>query len=331
MLSTLTLVVIVTILALTFDFVNGFHDTANAVATSVTTRALSPKQAVLLAGILNFVGAVSGTAVAKTIGKGIVQPHTINQYVIIAALVGAITWNLITWYYGLPSSSSHALIGGLIGATIAGTGVKALLIKGILEKVLLPLVLSPIIGFSIGFIIMTSFFWIFDKAAPFPLNMKFRKLQVLSAAMASFSHGSNDAQKSMGIITLALFSAGYLTTFEIPLWVKLACALAMGLGTYSGGWRIIKTMGSKIFRIEPVNGFAADLSSSITIYGSSLLGAPVSTTHVVASSILGVGSAKRFSGVNWEVGKNIVTAWVLTIPAAGLMAALMYQLISLLK
>jgi len=331
MLSTLTLVIIVTVLAVSFDFVNGFHDTANAVATSVTTRALSPKQAVLMAGVLNFVGAVSGTAVAKTIGKGIVDANAINQYVIIAALVGAIIWNLITWYFGLPSSSSHALIGGLIGATIAGSGVKALLVKGILEKVLLPLVLSPIIGFSIGFIIMTSFFWIFDKSAPFPLNMKFRKLQVLSAAMASFSHGSNDAQKSMGIITLALFSAGYLQSFEIPLWVKIACALAMGLGTYTGGWRIIKTMGSKIFRIEPVNGFAADLASSITIYGSSLLGMPVSTTHVVASSILGVGSAKRFSGVNWEVGKTIVTAWFLTIPAAGIMAALFYQVILLLK
>ncbi|AVX20144.1 MULTISPECIES: inorganic phosphate transporter [Carboxydocella] len=327
MLSITALLIIVIVLALAFDFINGFHDTANAIATSVSTRALKPQTAVMLAAVLNFAGAMAGTAVAKTIGKGIVETSLVNMHTLTAAMLGAIFWNLLTWYYGFPSSSSHALIGGLVGAAIASGGWQAVIIKGFTEKVLLPLVLSPIIGYLIGFTLMTVFYWIFGWFAPGKVNNVFRRLQILSAMSAAFSHGSNDAQKTMGIIALALFSAQVIPEFTVPIWVKAACALAMGLGTAAGGWRIIKTMGSKIFKMEPIHGFAADVTSSTVIYGASLLGVPVSTTHVVSSSILGVGSAKRFSAVNWQVAINIITAWFLTIPASGLVAYLTYWLI----
>jgi len=329
MLSLGVLVAIVVVLALVFDYINGFHDTANAIATSVSTRALSPRNAIIMAATLNFLGAISGTAVAKTIGKDIVIPDLVTQPVIIAALLGAILWNLLTWYYGIPSSSSHALIGGLLGAVIMGHGVAVLKTKGLI-KILTALIVSPILGLCLGFLIMTILYFIFGLMSPSKVNKGFRKLQVLSAAMAAFSHGSNDAQKSMGIITMALFSAGYIAEFKVPLWVIFACATAMGLGTASGGWRIIRTMGGKIFKMEPINGFAADLTSSIVIYGATALGAPVSTTHVVSSSIMGVGAGKRFSAVKWSLAQQIVTAWVLTIPSTAFVSAILYFFLSYL-
>ncbi len=322
----LALVLAVIFLALCFDYINGFHDTANAIATSVSTKALTPRQAIIIAASLNFMGALSGTAVAATIGKSIVPPEVITPLILIAALIGAIFWNLFTWYFGIPSSSSHALIGGLSGGAIAGFGFQAVNWVGFI-KILTGLIIAPLIGFVAGSLVMTLLFWIFKKASPAQTNNKFRKLQVLSAAMASFAHGSNDAQKSMGIITMVLVAGGFLTTFEVPLWVKIACALAMAAGTAVGGWKIIRTMGGKIFRIEPINGFAADFTSSLTIYSASLMGAPVSTTHVVSSSIMGVGAAKRLKGVRWNIARQIIIAWFITIPLSGLVAILVYELI----
>lgn len=323
------IVIVVVIAALAFDYINGFHDTANAIATSVSTRALTPTQAILMSATLNFTGALFSTAVAKTIGKGIVNNSVVTQELVLAALLGAITWNLITWYFGIPSSSSHALIGGIIGAGIVAGGFAVLNLKGILDKIVLPLILSPIVGLTVGFTIMKLLQWIVRNKPHRQVNNRFRKLQVLSAAIMSFSHGSNDAQKSMGIITMALFSAHLLPTFEVPTWVILACATAMALGTAGGGWRIIKTMGNKIFKMEPINGFSADLSSSITILTATHFGAPVSTTHVSSSSIIGVGAAKRFSAVRWGVAQNIVVAWVLTIPFSALVAAICYKVLIL--
>jgi len=266
--------------------------------------------------------------VAVTIGKNIVAPHDVVPLVIIAALFGAIFWNLFTWYFGIPSSSSHALIGGLVGAVIARSGTAAVLWTGF-NKILAGLVGSPIISLLIGSLVMTLLFWIFKGSSPVKINLKFRQLQILSACTASFAHGSNDAQKSMGIITLSLLSAGMIHTFYVPLWVKITCAIAMSAGTAVGGWRIIRTMGGKIFRIEPINGFAADFTSSAVIYGASLLGAPVSTTHVVSSSIMGVGAAKRLKGVRWNIARQIIIAWFVTIPSAALVAALCYRLLLL--
>lgn len=324
----LALIALVVFLALIFDFINGFHDTANAIATSVSTKALSPRNAILIAASLNFVGALSGTAVATTIGKNIVAPEMVTPAVIIAALIGAIFWNLFTWYFGIPSSSSHALIGGLAGAVIAGFGFSAVLWDGLL-KIMVGLILAPIIGGLLGSLVMTILFWVFKPAAPSKINNSFRKLQIVSACMASFAHGSNDAQKSMGIITLVLVGGGLLTVFQVPLWVKISCAAAMGLGTAIGGWKIIKTMGGKIFRIEPINGFAADFTSSLVIYSASLLGAPVSTTHVVSSSIMGVGAAKRLKGVRWNIARQIVIAWFVTIPSSAIVAILTYNLVQI--
>ncbi|MDD4549575.1 MAG: inorganic phosphate transporter, partial [Syntrophomonadaceae bacterium] len=286
------LVIVVVMLALCFDYINGFHDTANAIATSVSTKAVSPRGAILIAATFNFAGALSGTAVAATIGKSIVAPDFVTPLVLIAALISAIFWNLFTWYFGIPSSSSHALIGGLIGGVIAGFGVPYVNWAGF-WKIFAGLITAPIIGLVAGSLVMTIIFWIFKDLSPARTNNKFRKLQILSACMASFAHGSNDAQKSMGIITMVLVSAGMLSTFQVPFWVKAACASAMAAGTAIGGWKIIRTMGGKIFRIEPINGFAADFTSSLVIYTGSLMGAPVSTTHVVSSAIMGVGAAKR--------------------------------------
>jgi inorganic phosphate transporter, PiT family len=321
-------VIAIVIFALIFDFINGFHDTANAIATSVSTKAVAPRTAILIAATFNFLGALSGTAVAATIGKNIVAPHDVVPLVIIAALFGAIFWNLFTWYFGIPSSSSHALIGGLVGAVIARSGTAAVLWTGF-NKILAGLIGSPIISLLIGSLVMTLLFWIFKRSSPVKINLKFRQLQILSACTASFAHGSNDAQKSMGIITLSLLSAGMIHTFYVPLWVKITCAIAMSAGTAVGGWRIIRTMGGKIFRIEPINGFAADFTSSAVIYGASLLGAPVSTTHVVSSSIMGVGAAKRLKGVRWNIARQIIIAWFVTIPSAALVAALCYRLLLL--
>ncbi len=327
--SSMTMIAIVVILALVFDYINGFHDTANAIATSVSTKALSPRAAIVVAATLNFVGALSGTAVAATIGQSIVAPELITPPVLICALLGAIFWNLFTWYYGIPSSSSHALIGGLVGAVIAAVGFERVLWGG-LAGIITGLLAAPIIGLIAGSLVMTLLFWIFKKASPAKTNHQFRKLQIISACTASFAHGSNDAQKSMGIITMMLFSAGLLSTFTVPLWVKIACALSMAAGTAIGGWKIIRTMGGKIFRIEPINGFAADFTASVVICGASLLGAPVSTTHVVSSSIMGVGAAKRLKGVRWNIARQIIIAWFITIPLSALAAILVYNIIKVL-
>jgi len=322
-------IVLVIILALAFDFINGFHDTANAIATSVTTRVLSPLQAIVMAAGLNFIGALISTKVASTIGKGIVDPQFINNQVLIAGLSGAIIWNLLTWYYGLPSSSSHALIGGVVGAVMAAQGFAVLDAGGLVEKIFLPLIASPIIGFVIAYMVMGLVFWLVGNMAPKVVNRYFSRLQIVSAAFMAFSHGSNDAQKSMGIITAALLSSGLITTFEVPWEVVIACATAMGLGKSLGGWQIIKTMGSRIIKIEPVHGFAAETSAAMVIIGASLLGKPVSTTHVISASIMGVGATKRMSAVRWNVAKNIVTAWLLTAPLAAVVAGLIYFFISL--
>ncbi|WP_054692043.1 inorganic phosphate transporter [Syntrophomonas palmitatica] len=325
----LALVIIVVLLALCFDYVNGFHDTANAIATSVSTKALSPRAAIIVAASLNFGGALSGTAVAATIGKSIVAPQQVTAEVLIAALIGAIFWNVFTWYFGIPSSSSHALIGGLTGAVIAGFGFSAVQWHGFL-KIFTGLVTSPVVGLVAGSLVMTLLFWLFRGLSPAKTNNRFRKLQILSACMAAFAHGSNDAQKSMGIVTMALVSGGIIGSFSVPLWVKIACALAMAAGTAAGGWKIIKTMGGKIFRIEPINGFAADFTSSLVIYMASHIGVPVSTTHVVSSSIMGVGAAKRLKGVRWNIARQIVMAWFITIPSSALVSILVYKLVTML-
>jgi inorganic phosphate transporter, PiT family len=322
-----TLVLLVVLgLAIAFDYINGFHDTANAIATSVSTRALKPGFAIAMSATANFVGALTGTAVAQTVGAGLVdiQPNVDGQIVIAAALIGAIAWNLLTWRLGIPSSSSHALIGGLLGAVLAATGFGAWQMDGILNKVLVPLVGSPLVGFTVGLLLMALLFNVFRRAHPGRLNAVFRRLQVLSAAYMAFSHGSNDAQKTMGIMTLALVTAGVLDTFEVPLWVIITAATAISLGTAAGGWRIIKTMGTKVVKLDPVHGFAAETTAATVIFGASQLGMPVSTTHVISSAIMGVGSSDRMKTVRWGVARSIVTAWILTLPASGITAAVAY-------
>jgi PiT family inorganic phosphate transporter len=319
------------ILAVSFDYINGFHDTANAIATSVSTRALKPEYAIVLSATANFVGALTGTAVAKTIASGLVNPLTDpgtgvdpNQMVVMAALVGAIVWNLITWRLGIPSSSSHALIGGLLGASIAGGGLATLQVNGVVSKVLIPLVSSPLIGFALAFGLMVLIYWLFQHGQPQRLNRRFRRLQVLSASYMAFSHGSNDAQKTMGIMTLALFSAGLIASPDVPLPVILVAASAISLGTAAGGWRIIKTMGQKVVKLDPVHGFAAETTAATVIFGASHFGIPVSTTHVISSAILGVGSVDNRKAVRWGIAGNIAIAWVLTLPASGSVAALTF-------
>jgi PiT family inorganic phosphate transporter len=313
--------ILVIALAIVFDYINGFHDTANAIATSVATRALSPRVAVLMAASFNFIGAFAGTAVAKTIGAGLVDETTTTQTVVMAALLGAITWNLITWYFGIPSSSSHALIGGLLGATIIAAGVGALDINGIVNKVLIPMVTSPLIGFVAAFSLMLLLYWTFRNAQRKPMARIFRRLQVVSAGFMAFSHGSNDAQKTMGIITLALFSAGVIDSIEVPTWVIVVSATALSLGTAVGGWRIMHTMGHRVVKLEPVHGFAAETTAASVLLGTAALGMPVSTTHVISSAIMGVGSARGPKGVRWGVARRILLAWVITIPITASIAA----------
>ena len=322
------LILLVVILALIFDFINGFHDTANAIATSVSTRAIHPVHAIMMAAALNFLGAMYSTGVAKTIGSDIVRSADhIDEHVLIAALLGSIVWNIITWRFSMPSSSSHALIGGMIGAVlVSSVGVHGLNFYGI-GKIILSLILSPLVGIISGYIIMFFLFRFFGQLRPTSINGKFKKMQILSAAAMAFSHGSNDAQKSMGIITLALLSGGYIDVFEVPNYVKLLAATAMACGTAAGGWRIIKTIGGKIFKLQPISGFAADLNSSIIIFGATLLHLPVSTTHVVSGSIMGVGAAKRVNAVRWGVAQQMVIAWILTIPCTAVMGALTYMLV----
>jgi PiT family inorganic phosphate transporter len=324
------LLIVVLVLAVGFDYINGFHDTANAIATSVSTRALRPSHAILLSATANFVGALSGTAVAKTIASGIATTPAgdAGQIVVAAALIGAIIWNLITWRLGIPSSSSHALIGGLIGAAIAAAGLKSLNGPGIYDKVLFPLVASPVLGVLIGFGLMVVLLNVFKNAHPKRINDRFRRLQLLSAAYMAFSHGSNDAQKTMGIITLALVTGGVLAEPVVPLWVIILAATAISLGTAAGGWRIIKTMGQRVVKLDPVHGFAAETTAATIIFGASHFGMPVSTTHVISAAIIGVGSSDRFSAVRWGVAGNIVTAWILTIPASGAVAWLAWEILS---
>lgn len=323
------LIILVIVLALIFDFINGFHDTANAIATSVSTRALSPRTAIVMAAVLNFCGAMYSTGVARTIGGDIVRSaEHVNELIIIAALCGAVIWNIMTWWLALPSSSSHALVGGIIGAVLVSTGPIGLNLYGI-AKIVLSLVLSPVIAAITGCIIMTMLFMIFGKFKPSSINNKFKKMQILSAAMMAFSHGSNDAQKSMGIITLALLSAGYIQVFEVPTFVKIIAAISMACGTGVGGWRIIKTVGSKIFKLEPISGFASDLNSSIVIFSATLLALPVSTTHVVSGSIMGVGTAKRIRAVHWGVAQQMAVAWILTIPSTAAIAAIIYKILKI--
>lgn len=324
---TLLMLVLVILAALAFDYINGFHDTANAIATCVSTRALTVKSAIFMAAILNFAGAMVSTKVATTIGKGIVDKDHVTQMVVLAGILGAIIWDIVTWYYGLPSSSSHAIIGGLMGAVMAHAGMAALHWAG-LKKIILALLISPVLGTLIGFIFMVVIYWTFRNKAPSGLNKGFRRLQIVSAAVMAFAHGTADAQKSMGVITMALLSYGMIPSFDVPTWVKIACAVSMGIGTAAGGWRIIKTVGHDFVKLQPVHGFCVETASAGVILGASAIGMPVSTTHVITSTILGVGLSKRISAVNWTVAQRIVIAWVLTIPASGIVAYVCYLLMS---
>ena len=314
------MLVIVIALAVAFDYVNGFHDTANAIATSVATRALAPRYAILMASAFNFIGAFAGTAVANTIGSGLVADATTTQVVLAAALLGAIAWNLITWRRGLPSSSSHALIGGLLGATIVAAGTGALKVDGIVTKVLVPMVTSPLLGFAIAFALMVAIYWIFRDSKRKPMAIRFRRIQILSAGFMAFAHGSNDAQKTMGVITLALVAAKVIPTFAVPVWVIALSASALSLGTAVGGWRIMHTMGQRVAKLEPVHGFAAETTAATILLGTAHFGMPVSTTHVISGAIMGVGSSQGLRHVRWGVARRILVAWILTIPAAGLLA-----------
>jgi len=320
-------VVFIILIALSFDFLNGFHDAANSIATVVSTRVLSPQKAVLWAAFFNFVAAfVLGTGVAKTMGSGMIDLAVVTREVVLAGLLGAIVWNLITWYYGLPVSSSHALIGGYAGAAIAKAGPKAILIAG-WTKTLAFIVLAPLIGCFLGFFLMVSVTWAFRRWRPSRLDHLFRRLQLLSAGLYSLGHGGNDAQKTMGIITGLLVASGYIKHFHVPLWVVLISHAAIALGTMFGGWRIVKTMGTKITKLQPFGGFCAETSGAITLVGATLLGIPVSTTHTITGAIIGVGATRRLSAVKWGVAGRIVWAWVLTIPIAAAVSWVTYFLL----
>jgi PiT family inorganic phosphate transporter len=325
----LTLVIIIIVVALIFDFINGFHDAANSIATVVSTRVLSPRFAVLWAAFFNFVAAFGfGTHVAKTLGSGMIELKAVTVYVILAGLIGAIVWDLITWYFGLPTSSSHALIGAYAGAAVAHVGFSAIIVKG-WYKTMTFVVLSPLMGLILGFIFMVGILWIFRNFTPFSVNKIFGKLQLISAALYSLGHGTNDAQKTMGIIAGLLYTSGYLSHFTIPFWVILICHAAIALGTMAGGWRIVKTMGQRLTKLKPVGGFCAETAGACTLLGTALAGIPVSTTHTITGAIMGVGATRRLSAVRWGVANDIVWAWVLTIPFSALIAALTYKLFAL--
>jgi PiT family inorganic phosphate transporter len=320
------------IVALVFDYINGFHDAANSIATVVSTRVLTPGKAVIWAAFFNFVAAFTfGTAVAKTVGAGLVDIHVVTFTVIFSGLMGAIIWDLITWYYGLPTSSSHALIGGYAGAAVTKAGWGAIIAAG-WTKTLIFIVLAPLLGMSLGFLLMVAILWLFSRTSPGRVNHWFRRLQLVSAAAYSLGHGGNDAQKTMGIIAGALVAGGYLDLIQgqlpIPLWVVLSAHAAIALGTLSGGWRIIHTMGSKITKLQPVGGFAAETAGAISLFTATHLGIPVSTTHTITGAIIGVGSIKRLSAVRWGIAGRIVWAWVLTIPASALIASVTYWITS---
>ncbi|MEI4771287.1 inorganic phosphate transporter [Psychrobacillus sp. FJAT-51614] len=324
------LTILVVIFALAFDFINGFHDTANAIATSVSTRALKPRVAVLMAAIMNFVGALTFTGVAKTITKDIVDPFALQNgsLIILAALLSAIIWNLVTWYFGIPSSSSHALIGSIAGAAVSAAGFAILNWEGFI-KIIQALILSPFLALAVGFLMMSLFKVIFKKGSLYGTNKGFRIFQIGTAALQSFTHGTNDAQKAMGIITMALIAAELQTTDDIQMWVRISAAVAMGLGTSIGGYKIIKTVGGKIMKIRPINGAAADLSSAMIIFGATTIHLPVSTTHVISSAIMGVGAAQRVKGVKWGVAKKIVLTWIITLPISAIVAGLIFQVLNL--
>ncbi len=338
-----SLLVTVVIVAIVFDYINGFHDAANAIATVVSTGVLPIRTAVMIAGVLNFAGAVTGTAVAKTIASGFADPAIVTQPVVLAALIGAIAWNLFTWWRGIPSSSSHALVGGLAGAVVAHAGIGAFKWSALTKKVLVPLVVSPTLGFIIAFWVMIALYWIFRRVRPGRVHTVSRRMQLVSAGLMAFSHGSNDAQKSMGIITLALASfaaAGHSASLpawvlptsagHVPGWVVTVCATAIGLGTMAGGQKIIKTMGTKIIHISPLQGFAAETAGAATILAASHFGVPVSTTHCINASIMGVGASKRLSAVRWGVAGNILVAWVLTLPMSAAVAFLSMLVLNLI-
>jgi PiT family inorganic phosphate transporter len=326
-----TVVIVIIVVALVFDYINGFHDAANSIATVVSTRVLSPAQAVLWAAFFNFVAvAVIGTSVAKTVGSGMVDLAVVTQSVILAGLIGAILWNLITWYVGLPTSSSHALFGGYGGAAVAKAGWGALIVSG-WTKMLMFIVIAPLVGLLVGLTVMSAIYWLFRDMTPTRVNRWFKRLQLLSAAFYSLMHGGNDAQKTMGIITGALITGKYLTTFEVPAWVEILSYTAIGLGTLSGGWRIIKTMGTKITKLQPEGGFAAETGAAVAIGTATYLGVGISTTHTITGSIVGVGATRRLSAVRWGVARQIVWAWVLTIPASAAIGASCYLLSRLVR
>ena len=328
MTTPLLLVAFIILVALAFDYINGFHDAANSIATVVSTRVLTPMQAVVWAAVFNFVAAFGfGVSVAKTVGKGVVEAGVVDHWVILGGLSGAIVWNLITWYYGIPSSSSHALIGGFSGAAVAKGGFGALIPSG-LAKIAVFIVLAPVIGMILGFTLMVATLWAFRRVGPARVDGIFRKLQLVSAAFYSLGHGTNDAQKTMGIIAILLFSGGYLGgEFYVPFWVVLAAHAALGLGTLAGGWRIVRTMGMRLTKLRPVGGFCAEAAGAVMLIGTAVGGIPVSTTHTITGSIMGVGATQRFSAVRWGVAGRIVWAWILTIPLSGLIAAATWLLL----
>jgi len=324
--ATVGLVLIIAV-ALVFDYTNGFHDAANAIAVAVSTKALTPRVALALAAVMNLVGALISTSVAKTVGEGIIDPPegSGGLQIVFAALIGAITWNLITWWFGLPSSSSHALIGGLVGAALAAS--HSVQWMGVLDKVVIPMVLSPLVGFGLGYLFMLTLLWTFRSTNVSKANRGFRYAQIVSSGTMALGHGMQDAQKTMGIITLALYTAGEIDTFEVPLWVILAAALAISAGTYAGGFRIMRTLGRRIIQLTPAGGFAAQtVASGVMITTATVFAVPVSTTHITTTSIMGVGATRRLSAVRWGVAGNIVVAWIVTLPAAGLVAAVAYFL-----
>jgi inorganic phosphate transporter, PiT family len=325
----LILLILVVLLAFIFDYINGFHDTANAIATSVATRVLSPAQAIAMAALLNFAGAMFGTEVAKAVGKGIVAPELTTQLLVLSALVSAIIWNLITWYYGIPSSSSHALVFSIVGAGVAAAGMGAIKWDGKVLQTLEGLLLSPLFGFVFTMLLGVGLLWLVARWKPLRVSRIFGRLQIVSAAFMAFSHGGNDAQKTMGIITLALASYYGWTgnDIQVPLWVKVGSALAMGIGTATGGWRIIKTMGLKIVALRPIDGFAAEVGAATVIQVATVLGVPISTTHTISSSILGIGATKRLSAVKWGIAGRMVSAWVITIPACMAISWTIYTLL----
>lgn len=319
-------VIVIVVLGLIFDYTNGFHDAANVVSTVIATRVLRPLTAILMAGFFNFIGATQISGVAQTITSGLIYEDGATQLMVIAAVIGAIIWNLLTWYFGIPSSSSYALVGGLIGGALYIRGVEGVIWQGVLYKVVIPMVLSPLIGFLLAFVLMKTLYWKLGKKQP----KVFRLLQIVSAAFVALAHGLNDAQKSMGLITLGLFAAQLIPTTEIPVWVIGSCALVMGIGTATGGFRIIKTLGYKITTLKPTQGFAAETSASCVILAASFLGMPISSTHMIAGSITGVGSANHRRAVNWNTGKKLIAAWIFTLPGAAFVSFLFYKLLLLI-